>query len=189
MHPRTFQIVLSKPFGVITQHAYVFKIHADSWDGALAWVARVFPGIDIERTRQMHLNRTPPVPPQLARPGNSSPVSIIDCDAFSRRKGRQGTAAWNEFWPEGHWRCSSTDVADDLAKILAHLQSERLHHQKAFAFDCACYERNGRPWEYARAEERRAAIEKALTWQEALWAEYRLLERARVFELPARKAA
>lgn len=183
MNPKTFQIHLRKPFGGLTQFVYVFRIHAETCDAAVAWVARIFPGADVEPAKHLHEN--PPLAPKV---GDSRPVSIIDCDAFSRRKNRRGSAS-PEYWPEGHWRCSQEVVSKDLEKILGNLQEERLRHKKAFAFDCACYERSGREWDHMRVRERKAAIEKALLWQSLLWAEYLVFEQQHILEVPVLRDA
>lgn len=183
MNPKTFQISLRRPFGNVTKNVYVFLIHASSWEEAAAWVERVLPGADLAPARAHKAN-----PPATPRVGDTKPVSIIDSDAFSRRKAPRGPGAL-EFWPEGHWRRSEEAVALGLAKVMKLLQDERTYHQQSFTFDLRCYEQNGRDWVFERLQERRAAIEKTLAWQDNLWAEYKALEARRIFELPEPNAA
>jgi len=186
MHPKTFQVGLRRPFGAHTRHTYVFKIHAPTWDDAIAWVVRVLPGAEVEPARRARAN-----PPALVQVGNRNPVSISDCDAFRLRRNARDQGA-HACWPEGNWRATEEEVASDLDKILRNLQDERIQMQKAFEFACACHRKTGREWERVQAERLLAAIKLALAWQASVSAEYLQLESRRVaaFVLPeAGKAA
>jgi hypothetical protein len=180
MNPKTFQIHLRQPFGQLTQHVYLCCIHAETREQAWEWVSRVFPGASLEAS-----SATIDASQSLRKVGDSRPVSVIDCDAFSLQKGRRG----HEQWPIGHWRRSSGEVAAGLYRVFESLQQERVYHQKAYAFDCQCYERSGKETDYAQASARLAVLNKILSWQDAVWAEYRRLEAAHPRMLPVHQAA
>ena len=161
MNPKTFQIRLSQLLGSLTQASYIFYLHVDSAEEALAWVARVFEGIDTRQT-----------PANLRRPiGHSDPVNVTDCDRYRKRARIQGRFQVVET-PEGHFRQPEAEVASNLHKVFKNLKSERQRLAESFAGLKACYERDGTEWIYERLVLIQQMHAKALLWEESLWQEY-----------------
>jgi hypothetical protein len=167
MQPKTYAVRLCRPFGTFTENAYLLYVHAESSHDALAWVARVFTGIDIVPTLQ-RWGRPRTGIPQV---GNTDPVSIHDCDAYRSRKRVGGKFVVQET-PPGHFRRSSEECSADLLKIFNNLQSERTRLLQAFEHFSRAYERDGVAWYRTRLLELKAAIERATLWQGSVWAEY-----------------
>lgn len=182
MHPKTFNIRLHRPFGLLTQHPYVFHLHAASAREALDWVARVFDGIDIHPTLQRWAN-----PSTIPRVGNTDPVSVIDCDAF-RIRAREGGKSELRETPQGHFRRSEQDITDELLKVFNHLHSEHLRLVQSFQHMKRAYERDGVAWYFERVAEIKAAAENALRWKAAMWWEYLSRARSDILVMPARAA-
>ena len=183
MHPKTYQVHVRRPFGLLTRHAYIFHLHEESALAALLWVSRVFKGVDIEPTLRSWAAPKRDIP----RVGNTDPVYILDCDSFRSRQ-RIGGKLVAKDTPPGHFRRSSEEVSTDLLKLFNLLQDERSRLTESFEPLKHCYERGGPEWYRERLVQIKAAVENALRWQANVWVEYLPTQQGHELVLPQQAA-
>lgn len=161
MNPKTFEIHLRQPFGIVTQEAYIFYLHVDSREAAFEWIARVFDGIDLRQTPAAHRPRI----------GCTDAVTVTDCDVYKKRVRGPGGFKVLET-PAGHFRHADGEVIDRLHNIFKNLQSERKRLAQSFSSMKMSYERDGRDWEYERLVLIQGVYAKAVRWEGNVWQEY-----------------
>ena len=181
MHPKTYFIHLHKPFGFLTTHAFMLYGHFESAPEALAWVDRVFPGLDVEATRKRWAE--PPAASSVPRVGLSLQVNIRDCDKHRETKRVAGKRVIVPT-PVGHFRRDEADVTADLLKIFNLLQELRMQWTSSFQMLKRDYEERGTPARRQRLLEIKHAVETAMTWQTNLWGEYLKAQQRIVLEMP-----
>ena len=152
LHPRTFQAAFKKPFGHFTSQVYYFYLHADSHEGALEWVERVFPEIETASLRKRWTEPTPKVP----RVGMDTSVSVIDVDAM--KSGH-----------DGRWRKSKEEVKKGLENIFEKLDKEQKQFVKSYPNHVQQYERYPSEYYFNRLIDLRHHIMTSQRWRVALW--------------------
>ena len=188
MHPKTFQIRLVHHYRHLSDAPCVFRLHANTAQDALDWVARVFVGIDVAPTlRRWQEQGSSPI-----RVGNDDPVIIIDCDAFRSPKGYAACKGAEAQPQHGAFRISAEDAGAEMLRLFLSLQNERKRWMTSFVFMKDAYEKGRAPnWTRDRLVELKHACEMTLLWQDNLWQEYLAVQRTAALDpaldLPAER--
>lgn len=177
MNPKTFQVSLSKPFGLYTQQSYLLYLHVATREEAFAWVARVFEGIDIKQA--------PYVPRQV---GTRNMVNVVDCDAYSKRTLNPRRPVKVET-PEGFFRKTSEDMLQHMSRCYENLKAERVRLFHSFRSLKVTYERDGLESVYERLALIQQMHARALRWEESMRRELQLLAPPDTLEMPQKRSA
>lgn len=181
--PKTFHVIIRRPFGPLVSHGLHLYVHQDTWKAALGWVESTFPGVDTRPTAC----RKNAVPSAFARVGNGDPVVIQDVDAFGITQ-RVGGRFVRTKAPTGHWRHSSESVADDLLKAALFLRDHSENLARSFRGLRLQYERGDtQAWTYDRLLEMKFFIERADVWRNNVFRQYNELHPQRVLDMPTRR--
>lgn len=180
MHPKTFNVRLTRPFSKGDGTSISLHLHVESAQDALAWTTRVFEGVNIAPTLQRwQLPRS-----EKPRVGNSDPVVIVDCDAFQTSQRAAGLQAAPT--PPGASRRSVQEVQDDLFQAFERVANAHRRYAQTFQQLKASYEKGREPaWMYERLKEYKQICELTLKWQDNLWSEYKGTLAHRGLEMPA----
>ena len=168
MLPKTFNIRL-KLFETFGRNTYSFNLHARDHEEALAWVERVFPGLDTKTTRKRWKQNS-----AKPRVGTVDQVTLMDCDAFRRQRIVAGKRVAEAAEP-GEFRKSEDEVAQGLFEVLTHLQEDRdTLLRSAKSLEAFLKNKTAKGYEgYAgRVELLRKLVAPVLKWQNNLWQEY-----------------
>jgi hypothetical protein len=183
LHPKTFHVMIRRPFGFLVSHGISMYVHGDTWQDVLEWIESTFPGVDTGPT----VIRKNAVPGILPRIGNADPVVINDVDLFGITK-REGGKIVRLKAPEGHWRHSAEDVANDLFKVSTLLREQSEALTRSFHGLRDQYERgNTQDWAYDRLLEMKTSIERADVWQDNVWRQYCEARPQRGLDMPDRR--
>ena len=179
MNPKTFQISFKAP---VTQQPYLFCIHAESKEAALAWVEQTFAGIDTAPTR----SRWSLPPANAPRIGNSDPVRIVDLDRCSITI-RQGSSVVRERAPEGHYRVTASQVQVGLVKIFEQLREDRAELKRNFLSLKSAQERSWNDWQQNRLIDMKTRWDRSKVWESNLLALVHHAEESTELKLPEKK--
>lgn len=172
MLPKTFQVRIRLPLDQYTYTAYLLYAHAESYEEALGWVHRTFPGLSTQGTREACSD--------LLTQGTLT-VSVTDCDKFAKLQRLEGRAQFVRC-ELGASRKSPREVSQSLLSTFLALQKDRLEMQERAQFLEKAHARELRrtssaeDWFLESAAAFRALALPMLDWQENLWQEYRSLE-------------
>lgn len=179
MHPKTFHVALPQALFSGNSFGLSFYVHAADREAALDYVEQLLPGLDLSGLR---VNAPRPARPTFAVGMTPGMARVTDCDLYRSMRSRKAGA---EADPPGFFRRSQADVDADLLRLFEQTQAAYASHVRAFRGLSHEYQhRNGPSWYRDRCEELRRYADRALQWQDSLWAEYSRRLHAQVLEMP-----
>jgi len=165
MYPKTFRVRIYHPFGPMTKsletsNSYMFRIHSSDFQETLNWVARVFPGVDLQYKSE-----------STYRIGNTDPISIIDCDVFKKRGYLDGKRVEIET-PEGFFRVSSEEVANGLFRLIEKINEDYKQCLRIIKNFNKVYRKSESEYHLKRIIEAKKGIHYSKVWMGNLMNEY-----------------